>query len=104
MVRKALRIFFLNLINFIADEVIVHPEYKQVGLVNDICILKFNKNGAVNLKLHNGAPACLPKPGTQPAHGTRCWSAGWGLVDHPAGFKSLPQELQEVDLQETCSI
>merc|ERR1712025_876836 len=65
-----------------ADRVIVHPDYRQVGLINDICILKFNGNGAVNLKSHNGAAACLPKAGEMPEHGTRCWAAGWGLVDH----------------------
>jgi len=81
-----------------AERVILHPEYRQSGLVNDICILKFNGNGQVNLKSHNGDAACLPNRGEEPSHGTICWAAGWGLVNSPWG-KSMPQELQEVDLQ-----
>jgi hypothetical protein len=80
---------------FLAEEVIMHPHYSSYEIVNDLCILKFNSNGDLNLQAHNSAAACLPIEGDRPAHGTRCWAAGWGLMNP----RQMAEELQEVDLQ-----
>jgi len=61
-------------------------------------MLKFNSNGDVNLKSIKSDAVCLPSSGDTPAHGTRCWSAGWGLMRVP-DRRELATELQEVDLQ-----
>ena len=53
------------------------------------------------------APACLPSEQKHPAHGTRCWAAGWG---HHWGLNDpsivVSTILQEVDLEiindDTC--
>jgi len=78
------------------ERVIMHPDYTTIGIVNDICILKFNSNGNINLEAHKADAVCLPNAGDEPAHGTRCWSAGWGLMQEG---RSPAIELQEVDLQ-----
>merc|ERR1712210_340214 len=84
---------------FIAEQVIMHPNYQTIGILNDVCVLKFNSAGNINLKAHNSDAVCLPSPGFEPAHGTRCWSAGWGLMTSPHGGREMAEKLQEVDLQ-----
>lgn len=84
---------------FTAEQVIMHPNYQTIGILNDVCVLKFNSAGNINLKAHNSDAVCLPSAGFEPAHGTRCWSAGWGLMTSPHGGREMAEKLQEVDLQ-----
>jgi hypothetical protein len=91
-------------LTFNPEEVIMHPNYNSRLIENDLCILKFNSDGDINLRAHNSDAVCLPSAGDTPAHGTRCWAAGWGLklseIQQDGKVSMEPaRELQEVDLQ-----
>ena len=82
----------------------MHPNYNSANIENDLCILKFNSDGDINLRDHNSDAVCLPSAGDSPAHGTRCWAAGWGMklsdIQHADKVSmEMARELQEVDLQ-----
>ena len=71
----------------------VHPSYNRHTMENDICVVKFPSFMLNRRK--TAAHACLPPVGETPPHGTRCWSAGWGMINNG----TLANVLQEVDLK-----
>lgn len=78
---------------FTAKSIIIHPNYSKRTIANDICIVKF---GNMGLEAHpTAAHACLPEEHFVPAHNTKCWTAGWGVMSNGRAADVL----QEVDLQ-----
>ncbi|RWS06563.1 hypothetical protein B4U79_12276 [Dinothrombium tinctorium] len=76
------------------DEIIVHPEFFQGNLVNDIALLRLDS--PVDLSLPHIAAACLPDR-FEDFSGHRCWVTGWGKdsFGHQGTFQSV---LKEVDV------
>jgi hypothetical protein len=69
-------------------------------VAHDICIIKFPD---MSLKSRpTAARACLPPKNWHPKEGTKCWAAGWGIMEK----NNIASDLQEVDLEiiadETC--
>lgn len=76
-----------------ATKLILHPDYSRRTIANDICIVKFPPMGLA--RRETAAPACLPPAGYTVPHGTRCWTAGWGIMSNGRAADVL----QEVDLK-----
>lgn len=91
-------------------EIIIHPEFQQTSLANDIALLKMDLSLMANTGNQdlNGqlapqdnqfphiAPACLPRP-NENFDNQRCWVAGWGkdAFGQRGAFQSV---LKKVDL------
>lgn len=75
-------------------DIIVHPDFYQGNLINDIALLRVDSP----VDLHNPhiAPVCMPEPFDNFA-GHRCWVTGWGknAFGHQGEYQSV---LKEVDL------
>lgn len=78
---------------FRANAVHIHPDYSRRTIANDICVVKFPSFGLA--RRPTAAHACLPPTGYTPPHGTRCWTAGWGIMSNGRAADVL----QEVDLK-----
>ena len=48
------------------------------------------------------APACLPSDKKHPAHGSRCWTAGWGVTESMNGSTILQEVDVEIIDDDTC--
>ena len=79
---------------FRAKSLHVHPKYSRRTIANDICIVKFPSMGLA--RRPTAAHACLPPIGYTPPHGTRCWAAGWGVMDSGRAAEVL-QAVLEID-------
>lgn len=84
---------------YIDRNIIVHPEYNSVGLLNDIALAMLKQD--VRYENHI-RPICLPNP-TDQFDGRLCTATGWGLEQHTNQYSNL---LKRVDLavipRQTC--
>ena len=77
------------------SEVVIHPQYHQGNLYNDIAIVKLKSEVEVDNLAHIG-PICLPHH-AQTFSGRRCFVSGWGKdVFGPNG--TYQNTLREVDV------
>ena len=76
------------------QEIIIHPDFFQGNLNNDIAIIRFDS--PIDLSSPHIAPACLPEAFDNFV-GQRCWVTGWGKnsFGHQGEYQSV---LKEVDL------
>jgi len=75
--------------------ILIHPEFYQGNLYNDIALVKFE--GFVDLARYpHVSPACLP-PKYQDFTGSRCWVTGWGK-DSFGTVGKYQNILKEVDV------
>ena len=76
----------------VTGEVIMHPDYHHPNaLSNDLCLLLVPNLSAINQNAFE--PVCLAS--ARPAHGRKCYAAGWGTLEW-AG--SQPDTLQDVGI------
>lgn len=75
-------------------EIIIHPEFFQGNLINDIALIRFDS--PVEFNSPHIASACLPEPFDNFV-GHRCWVTGWGknAFGQQGEYQSV---LKEVDL------
>ncbi|MEQ2293262.1 hypothetical protein AMECASPLE_031493 [Ameca splendens] len=74
------------------DEIVVHPDYVNSTLDNDIALLRLSSS--VEFTNYIG-PVCLAASGSVFNNGTASWVTGWGNVAEGAPLPP-PQTLQEV--------
>ena len=61
----------------IAD-IIFHPAYNPSNYENDLALIKLSRKARLNDMVKT---ACLPDQNTTFATGTKCYIAGWGLLE-----------------------
>lgn len=77
------------------SSILIHPEFYQGNLYNDIALVKFD--GFVDFQRNpHISQACLP-PKYQEFAGSRCWVTGWGKDAFGTGGK-FQNILKEVDV------
>ena len=62
-----------------SDSFIIHPEYDEVEVLNDLCLIYVTPSIEFNDYVSS---ACVPGVGTAPEPGTECFIAGWGSDDY----------------------
>ncbi|XP_037079523.1 atrial natriuretic peptide-converting enzyme-like [Pollicipes pollicipes] len=77
----------------IVSHIVVHPEYQDIGYVNDIALLKLEDTARMSDFVR---PVCLPPAGADVTEGALCSVIGWGQL-FEAG-RIFPDTLQEVEL------
>lgn len=75
--------------------IIVHPDYNNTLLNNDIALMKLGSNVTYTNYIR---PICLASNSSQFHNSTSCWSTGWGQLTanskYLAGFpSSFPAEM-----------
>ncbi|XP_037793605.1 phenoloxidase-activating factor 2-like [Penaeus monodon] len=77
------------------DRIIIHPNFDNQALLNDVALLHLAQPVNVNQYPHIGT-ACLPSPG-QIFNGQTCWVTGWGkdAFETNGNFQEI---LKEVDV------
>ena len=85
---------FYPYVERMVQEVIIHPDFFQGNLVNDIALIRLDSS--VELSNPHILPACMPDS-YETFVGHRCWVTGWGKnsFGHQGEYQSV---LKEVDL------
>ncbi|XP_068173708.1 transmembrane protease serine 13a [Antennarius striatus] len=74
---------------YYVKEIIVHENYNDSTLDNDIALIKLNSS------VENLQPICLPPTGKEFQAGTKCWTTGFGATNE----HHSSQVLMEVDVE-----
>ena len=85
---------FYPYVERMVQEVIIHPDFFQGNLINDIALIRMDSS--VELSNPHILPACMPDP-FETFVGHRCWVTGWGknAFGHQGEYQSV---LKEVDV------
>ncbi|XP_073993625.1 uncharacterized protein isoform X2 [Rhodnius prolixus] len=75
------------------SSIVLHPEYEDVGFVNDISLLRLHEPVILSSFVR---PICLPQPTQVLKDGTMCTVVGWGQLFEIG--RVFPDTLQEVQL------
>ncbi|XP_038590800.1 tryptase-like [Micropterus salmoides] len=92
--RDTLTLLNTNAMSQTVSQIILHPNYVQAILKNDIALLKLSS--PVNFTNYI-RPVCLAANGSIFNPGTTCWVTGWGNIQTYIPLPS-PERLQEVSL------
>ncbi|XP_063044922.1 chymotrypsin A-like isoform X2 [Engraulis encrasicolus] len=74
-------------------KVIMHPNYNQYTINNDIMLIKLASPAQINARV---SPVCLAGSSDSFPGGMQCMTTGWGLTRHDAG--NTPARLQQARL------
>ncbi|KAG7227830.1 hypothetical protein INR49_013624 [Caranx melampygus] len=82
----------VNEVNRTVSQIIIHPDYNNTLLNNDIALMKLSTPVSFTEYIR---PICLASNSSQFYNSTPCWATGWGKLgkDEP-----LPDRLQEVQI------
>ncbi|OCT59116.1 serine protease 33 [Xenopus laevis] len=75
--------------------IIIHPNYNETTITNDIGLVELTKNVSFTNYI---IPICLPTPSIVFPPGKSCWVTGWGATEYNSS-KTLPNTLQEVKVR-----
>lgn len=74
-----------------AVKVFQHPEYKDLGYLNDYAMVKLDSPVTIDECV---GTACLPVAGADVAAGSRCWITGWGTLKSNGMPSQILQEAE----------
>ncbi|XP_049419710.1 chymotrypsin-like protease CTRL-1 [Epinephelus fuscoguttatus] len=84
----------VNEVNSTISQIIVHPDYNNLLLNNDIALMKLSS--PLNFTDYI-RPVCLASNSSQFHNSTPCWATGWGRLGADAPFE-VSDSLQEVEV------